>query len=282
MTVTRMLSVLLLAGSAFCAVQGCDDTGQTIPNRTEASWQTVWSDEFDGAAGEAPDPTKWTYDIGRGDNGWGNAELQHYTKRPENVSQTGDGNLAITARQEATSGADYSSSRIKSQGLFEFTYGRVEARIKLPTGAGIWPAFWMLGADFDVVGWPATGEIDIMEYRGQTTDTTSGALHGPGYFGGSPLGGSYFLPDGLQFDDDFHVFAVEWDPGRIVWLVDETVFHVATTGLLPVDGRWVFDHDFFMILNLAVGGTFVGPPDASTPFPQQLLVDYVRVQKRMP
>lgn len=272
------MGALVIPAASF----GCDNSdAELFPQRTERGWVVVWEDEFDGEAREGLDPTRWVHDIGRGDNGWGNSELQYYTDRPQNASQTGDGFLAITANREEFSGADYTSARIKTQGVFSTTYGRVEARIKLPTGAGLWPAFWMLGEDITSVGWPTCGEIDIMEYRGQTPDVVHGSLHGPGYFAGDPLTGRYLLPSG-RFDEDFHVFAVEWDPGRIAFYVDDHLYHLATSGQVPPGGRWVFDDPFFIILNVAVGGNFVGPVGASTTFPQTMLVDYVRVFERTP
>lgn len=260
---------------------GCDTQGDYLtPPRTERGWAVVWEDEFDGALDAAPDATRWAFDLGRGDNGWGNNELQYYTDEPDNVAQTGDGMLAITARKEPLGGAEYTSARLRTQGLYAVTYGRIEARVKLPRGAGIWPAFWMLGENITEVGWPQSGEIDIMEYRGQSPDIVQGSLHGPGYFGGNPISDVYFLPGGAGFDEDFHVFAVEWDPGRIAWYVDDTLYNIATNTQVPKGGDWVFDQPFFIILNVAVGGAFVGPPAADTVFPQTMLVDYVRVLQR--
>ncbi len=270
-------AVTALYVSVLPACDAADDT--LFPQRSQRGWTLVWADEFDDTAGTGLDPARWTHDIGRGDNGWGNAELQYYTERPENAAHTGDGFLAITALLEDFSGAAYTSARVKTQGLFTTTYGRVEARIKLPTGAGLWPAFWMLGEDITDVGWPACGEIDIMEYRGQTPDVVHGSLHGPGYFAGDPLTASYLLPSG-RFDKDFHVFAVEWDPGRIAFYVDDHLYHLATSAHVPPGGRWAFDAPFFLILNVAVGGNFVGPVGPSTTFPQTMLVDYVRVYER--
>ncbi len=233
----------------------------------------VWSDEFEGAAGQSPDSTKWRFDIG---TDWGNDQLEYDTDRPENVSLDGSGNLVITAIEESYAGRDYTSGRINTWGFFEQERGRFEARIKLPVGQGIWPAFWLLGSNFDQVGWPACGEIDILEYRGQEPSIVHGSLHGPGYSGGSAVTGSYTLPSG-GFNDDFHVFAIEWDATSISWFVDDQLYQTVTSSDLPGGAGWVFDHPFFIILNVAVGGHFVGPPDASTEFPQTMLVDYVRV-----
>jgi beta-glucanase (GH16 family) len=160
--------------------------------------------------------------------------------------------------------------------------GRFEARIKLPVGQGIWPAFWLLGANFETVGWPDCGEIDIMEYRGQEPNILHGSLHGPGYSGGDAITQSYTLPGEEGFNSDFHVFAVEWEPDTLRWFVDSTAYHVVTPVSLPRGGSWVFDHPFFIILNVAVGGYFAGSPDATTTFPQTMLVDWVRVYRSEP
>jgi beta-glucanase (GH16 family) len=239
----------------------------------------VWADEFSGPAGQLPDSNRWRFDIG---TDWGNAQLEYDTDRPVNVSLDGEGHLAITAREEAFLGRNYTSGRINTRDLFDRTRGRFEARIRLPVGQGIWPAFWLLGADFEEVGWPECGEIDIMEYRGQEPNIVHGSLHGPGYSGGSAVTGSFHLTGGEGFDGDFHVFAVEWDTNGITWMIDGTPYQTITPGDLPGGGRWVFDHPFFIILNVAVGGHFVGPPDASTTFPQTMLVDWVRVYRSEP
>jgi beta-glucanase (GH16 family) len=240
----------------------------------DSSWQLVWSDEFEGSAGSLPDLTKWKFDVG---TDWGNAQLEYDTDRPENASLDGEGHLAIVARKESYMGSAYTSARIITKDLYETAYGRIEARIKLPFGQGLWPAFWMLGNNIDVVGWPNCGEIDIMEYRGQKTSRVHGSLHGPGYSGGSPVTGSYDLQND-RFDRAFHLFAVEWEKNQISFFVDDTRYLKIDRNDVP--GTWVFDHPFFIILNLAVGGHFVGPPDASTTFPQTLLIDYVRVYKK--
>lgn len=240
----------------------------------EPNWTMVWSDEFEGPAGQLPSAANWAFDIG---TDWGNAQLEYDTDRPENVSLDGNGNLAITAREESWMGSAYTSGRIKTLGLVEHAYGRFEARIKLPTGQGIWPAFWMLGDDFPTAGWPQCGEIDIMEYRGQEPGVVIGTVHGPGYSGGAGVTGRYTLP-GARFDTDFHVFSIEWDSAAIKWFVDGEHYHTVRPADTGGD-EWVFDHPFFILLNVAVGGHFVGPPDASTTFPQSMLVDWVRVYR---
>lgn len=270
-------AMLLSACSSGCSDSDLVDTG---PIR----WDLAWSDEFGGAAGTAPSALNWDYDLGTGQNGWGNAELQSYTKSPSNVALDGKGNLVITARKETAGSASYTSARIKTRGKREQRYGRFEARIKLPRGQGIWPAFWMLGNDFGggEVTWPDTGEIDIMEYRGQEPKVVHGSLHGPGYSGANAITKSYRRSDDKGFDEGFHLFAVEWDPGRIAWSVDDKVYNVISVAQVTSQGKWVYDHPFFILLNVAVGGGFVGSPDSSTVFPQQMLVDYVRVYQRRP
>lgn len=268
--IDKLLILLLLSLTAT----SCGEEEE--PEDTELSYEVVWSDEFDGQSGSAPNPATWSYDIGRGQNGWGNAELQHYTDRPENVALDGNGNLVITAINESFDGASYTSARIKSQGTISSLYGRFEARIKLPSGQGLWPAFWMLGENITSVGWPNCGEIDILELRGQEPNKVLGSVHGPGYSAGNAISGSFTLPDG-GFDDDFHVFAVEWSEDRIDYFVDGNLYHTVTPS--TVRGDWVFNTDFFMILNVAVGGNFVGAPDNSTTFPQTMTVDYVRISK---
>jgi len=244
---------------------------------SSTGWELTWSDDFEGEKGDLPDPSSWTFDIGTGDNGWGNRELQYYTNRPENVSLDGEGNLVITAIEESFSGSSYTSARIKTEGLFNQAYGRFEARIKTPFGRGVWPAFWMLGSDFREVGWPQTGEIDIMEFRGQEPSRIHGSLHGPGYSAGNAVTSSYSLANG-RFDTEFHLFAVEWFEDRIDYYVDDVRYQ--TIERTDVGGEWVFDKPFFLILNIAVGGTFVGPPSDQTPFPQQMTIDYVNVYSR--
>ena len=260
--------LLVLSALVALAAGGCSSVAGT------EEIVLVWSDEFDGPAGQSPDSANWTFDIG---TDWGNAQLEYDTDRPENVSLDGLGRLAITAREESYQGRDYTSGRINTSGKYQRTRGRFEARIKLPVGQGIWPAFWLLGADFGTVGWPQCGEIDIMEYRGQLPSVASGALHGPGYSGGGALGSYYTLPGGANFNDDFHVFAVDWDSNSITWSIDDQAYMTIGPSDIPQGTDWVFDHDFFIVLNVAVGGNYVGPPDQTTVFPQTMLVDYVRV-----
>jgi beta-glucanase (GH16 family) len=259
-------AVLILA---IFTTTGCEvDQTQNLEDR---DWQLVWSDEFDGAAGEAIDASKWTYDLGTGDNGWGNRELQSYTNQAENVSLDGNGNLLITAIRNGNS---FSSARIKTQGLFEQTYGRFEARMKTPFGPGMWPAFWLLGANIDEVNWPQCGEIDVMELRGQIPNKIAGSLHGPGYSAGDAITADFEL-ENSRFDREYHIFAIEWGEDFIDYFVDDFLYQRITPK--DVDGEWVYDKPFFMILNLAVGGDYVGFPTSQTLFPQKMEIDYVRV-----
>jgi beta-glucanase (GH16 family) len=243
-------------------------------------WKLVWSDEFNAADGTAPDPTKWNFDLGG--EGWGNKELESYTSRPVNVQQKG-GNLVITALKEDYTGKDgvarpYTSARIKTKGLFSQAYGRVEARMQLPLGKGIWPAFWMLGDDIGTAGWPKAGEIDIMENIGEAGRVYS-TLHGPEYSGAKGISAKYDLPAGEVVNTGFHVYAVEWSPNKIRFYFDDKLIVERTPADLPAGAKWVYDHPFFVILNMAVGGAWPGNPDETTAFPQKMLVDYVRVYK---
>lgn len=256
---------LLLAAAILLA--GCSNSSE--PEETQ--WRLVWEDNFDGPAGQLPDSTMWGFDVG---TDWGNAQLEYDTDRPENASLDGAGNLAIVARKESYLGRGYTSARLTTKGLFEPTYGRFEARMQLPWGQGLWPAFWLLGANIDAVGWPDCGEIDIMEYRGQEPSIVHGSLHGPGYSGGQPVTQSYQIMND-RFDTGFHIFAVEWSAEEIRWYVDGTRYQTVRPEDVP--GEWVYNHAFYIILNLAVGGNYVGAPNASTVFPQTMLVDYVRV-----
>ncbi len=269
MTRRMLVATLILALAALGSAAG---TGCSSPTGSEKI-VLVWSDEFDGPEGQSPDSTRWGFDEG---TDWGNAQLEYDTARPQNVSLDGDGHLAITALEESYLGRDYTSGRINTRGHFDRMRGRFEASIKLPIGQGIWPAFWLLGSDFNTVGWPACGEIDIMEYRGQYPSVVTGALHGPGYSGGNSLGGQFYL-SGASFNDDFHVFAVDWDTSSITWSVDGHEYMTIEATDLPNGATWVFNDDFFIILNVAVGGNYVGDPDETTQFPQTMLVDYVRV-----
>jgi beta-glucanase (GH16 family) len=243
----------------------------------------VWSDEFNGPAGSAVDSTKWGFDTGGG--GWGNNELEYYTGTTDNAATDGAGNLVITAKASTAKKlrcwygqCQYTSARILTKNKFTQAYGRFEARIKIPYGQGIWPAFWMLGANIDAAGWPACGEVDVMENIGREPSIVHGTIHGPGYSGANGIGAPYSLTSGA-FSDAFHVYAVEWDPNQIRWYVDGNLYQTRTPSDLPAGAAWVYDHPFFIILNVAVGGYWPGSPDSTSVFPQKMLVDYVRVYK---
>lgn len=275
-TTNNNIYIAALFGFIFLvALTSCNpDDFQKLDER---NWQLVWSDEFDGAQGELPDNTKWTFDIGAGDNGWGNQELQYYTDRPENVSLDGESNLVITARSETLGGKQFTSARIKTEGLFEQQYGRFEARLITPYGPGLWPAFWMLGTNIETVYWPQCGEIDIMELRGQEPNIIHGSIHGPGYSGGNPITKMYGLVND-RFDSDYRIYAVEWDEDKIDFFVDDFLYQRIERDDVP--GEWVYDQPFFILLNVAVGGDYVGFPTPDTPFPQEMIIDYVRVYQK--
>jgi beta-glucanase (GH16 family) len=245
-------------------------------------WTLVWSDEFNQPDGSKPDPQKWVFDVGG--NGWGNNELEYYTDRMQNASVQG-GKLVIKALREEYTGKDgvtrhYTSARLKTKGKFAYGYGRYEASIKIPYGQGIWPAFWMLGDDMPKVEWPACGEIDIMENIGKEPSTVHGTIHGPEYSGANGLGDPYTLPSNRRVADDFHLFAVEWEPDTIRFYVDKDLYATRTHSELRPNQNWVFNHPFFILLNVAVGGDWPGSPDATSVYPQTMLVDYVRVYRR--
>lgn len=246
----------------------CSARAQT-PN-----WVLVWADEFSESNGSPPNPNNWGFDLGGG--GWGNNELEYYTKRTNNA-RIENGHLVIEARQENYGGRNYTSARLLTQTKWSWTYGRVEARIQIPRGQGIWPAFWMLGTNISSVSWPTCGEIDIMENIGREPGMVHGTAHGPGYSGSAGIGGPYALPGNAAFADGFHVFAIEWQTNRIRWFVDDEPYFSLTPNDLPAGSSWVFQAPQFVLLNVAVGGLWPGNPDGTTTFPQQMLVDYVRV-----
>ncbi len=292
-TTSLLCGVLLIGSGVSCGpVQSApaapsptavlpSSTPTTIPSPTTSptaiptlpGWQLTWHDEFDGSS---IDPANWTYDIGGG--GWGNGEMEYYTSRPENAHLE-NGLLVIEARQEKYQGSYYTSARMKTLGLQSFQYGRIEARIKVPAGEGLWPAFWMLGTDFPTVGWPDSGEIDIMEYVGREPNLILGTVHGPGYSGS--LGITQWNRQTYAIADDFHTYAIEWEPGQISWYYDGAKYFTVTKADVG-NRKWAFDHPFFIILNLAVGGQFPGLVGLKTVFPADLYVDYVRVYQKAP
>ncbi len=249
-------------------------------------WRLTWSDEFDGAAGAQVDARKWSAQIGGG--GWGNKELEYYRDSTLNAYLDGRGSLVIKALEASPAQelrcwygpCRYTSARLITKRKFSQAYGRFEARIKIPYGQGLWPAFWMLGDDIDKTGWPACGEIDIMENIGREPSTVHGTIHGPGYNGAGGIGSPFALSNGERFADGYHIFAVEWEPQAIRFYVDAQLYATRTPADLPRGAKWVYDHPFFIILNLAVGGSWPGDPDRTTRFPQTMMVDYVRVYSR--
>ena len=291
------LSALSIAfvGLVLCTTSCEQDENQTVTTK----FNLVLEDNFD--VNGLPNPAIWTFDVGRGplNDGWGNNELQFYTNRQENATVQ-NGYLIMTAKQEAFQGANYTSARLKTRNLFEQQYGRFEARIKLPQGKGIFPAFWMLGSNyceapaFDSDGnvfcdsanpafeegnvlWPQSGEIDIMEYLGNKPTEVFGTIHGPGFSGGESISKKYNLT-GDRFDTGFHVFGIEWTENYINWYVDDVLYNQITRQQVEEKGgEWVFDNSFFMLLNVAVGGNLPGSPNTNTTFPQRMIVDYVKV-----
>lgn len=254
------------------------------PDPGPSGWSMVWSEEFDEAAGTPPNPNNWTYEIGDvtpdGKNGWGNDELQYYTDDPANAATDGQGNMVLTVREADGSlecyygTCEYTSARLISWRKAEFAYGRIESRILVPQGGGIWPAFWSLGTDIDLVPWPQTGEIDFMEFVGRLPTEIFGTIHGPGYSGGQSYGNIYDF--GEPVFNSYHTFAVEWEPDLIKWYVDDILYHTAT----PADiapNEWVFNDPVFLLLNVAIGGNFGGAVDPNIPLPQSMKVDYIRV-----
>jgi beta-glucanase (GH16 family) len=281
MRINKIFSVktVLFLGILF-TVWSCDDTSEI----KKKNWQLVWADEFNTIAPDSlPAVTNWKFDIGKGPNndGWGNAEWQTYTNKTANIKTDvidGEGFLKIIARQD---GSNFTSARIKTEGLFEQKYGRFEARMKMPYGPGIWPAFWMLGSNISTTPWPACGEIDIMEYKGQEPNRTHATIHGPVLYGGNAITQTFGLSN-ARFDTDFHLFAVEWDENCLDFYMDNIMFkRITKTEVESKGGTWVYDQPFFIVMNLAVCGNFVGTTVAGTVFPQTLYVDYVRVYREV-
>lgn len=267
-----MIPILLLVlslggcskgGGTVDAVPAPADTVGTLPG-----WTLVWHDEFEGSA---VDTSKWSYEV-NGDGG-GNNELQYYTARPQNSSVT-NGVLVIQALKENYQGKAYTSARMRTLNRGDWKYGRFEAKAMLPSGRGLWPAFWMLPTDWVYGGWPTSGEMDIMELLGDNPRKVYGTIH----FGTSvqthqQSGGSYVISAPARFDTEFHVFAMEWDSAGMRWYVDGLRYFSTAHGA-------PFDQRFHILLNVAVGGTWPGNPDSTTVFPQTMQVDYVRVYRK--
>ncbi|MFG2779590.1 ricin-type beta-trefoil lectin domain protein [Streptomyces prunicolor] len=273
----RCLFAALSAALVASAAIGPARAASTSDAQADA---VTFSDTFDGAAGSAVNSSKWTQETGDNVN---NHEREYYTSGTNNASLDGQGHLVITAKKENPANyqcwygtCQYTSARMNTSGKFSAQYGHVEARMKIPRGQGMWPAFWMLGTDIGSVGWPNSGEIDVMENVGFEPSTIHGTIHGPGYSGSAGIGAGYTLANGQAFADAFHTFAVDWAPNSIKWSVDGVVYQTRT----PADvggNTWAFNKPFFLILNLAVGGYWPGDPDGSTAFPAQLVVDSVSV-----
>ncbi len=285
-------------GSASLDAAAPSDAGVEAVDASLSGWTLTWSDEFNTADGTQPDPSKWSYDLGDGTSqgapGWGNDELESYTDKPANVAIQG-GSLVITAMKSTDptlecSGAvcGYTSARIHTQGKFSQTYGRFEARIKIPSGSGVWPAFWMMGDRFTQANWPQYGEIDVMENAGSMPSEIRGSVHGPGgsaTYTDDGITAPYDLPSGTKVSSDYHVFAVEWAVGTISFFFDDTMYLTVLAADVTAEGQgatWPFDDNpNFILLNFAVdSGNFGDPPNAQTVWPQEMLVDYVRVYTR--
>ncbi len=256
--------------------------GQMEFNAVPPGYTLAWQEAFQQPVGTPPNPAHWSYDLG--DSGWGNAELQNYVSDLEHAQVVADPaasngkalQITLTYNGQGLSHGNFASARLLTQGKVEVQYGYVEARFYLPSGQGVWPAFWMLGTDIGERGWPACGEIDIMENRGDRRGRNDSSLHGPGYSGDSPLTGCYTLPDGQEFGDGYHTFAILWEPDSVTSFVDGIAYVTQTPNSTP--GKpWAYNHPFFFLVNVAVGGHFSGLPDTTTVFPQRLRVDYLRV-----
>ncbi len=277
----------LAIGLAAIVLASCAGNGPAPSAASTAaagSWVLAWSDEFDGPAGSAPNPAHWESELGNAEaNGWGNRELQYYTRAPRNAALDGSGHLVIRAEKTPNAGpcwngkpCEFTSARLLTRGKVSFSEGKLEARIRVPAGAGLWPAFWTLGEG--PKPWPEVGEIDVLEYIGKTPDTVYATAHGPGYSGAQSLGKAHALPGPVAAG--FHVYTLIKRPNELVWLVNGVEIHRLTPASLPAGAPWVFEKPFFLLLNLAVGGDWPGPPDASTPFPATMTVDWVRIYRQ--
>lgn len=260
--------------------------GSALAQKKSEFRKLVFKDEFNKSANSPVDKSKWTAEIGG--KGWGNEELQYYTDSIENAYHDGKGSLVIKAIKLAPplnlecwyGECQYTSARLITKKKFDRKYGRFEARIKIPAGQGMWSAFWMLGSNIDEVGWSNCGEIDIMENIGREPSTVHGTIHGPGYMGKEGLSGKFELKNNRKFADDFHIYATEWKENQIKFFVDGKLYKTLTPADIPEGKKWVYDHPFFMILNLAIGGNWGGKPDETTQFPGEMKIDYVRVYKQ--
>jgi len=289
MTNTRLLLTFGLAATTACGGGAAASTTSPPDTTTtpKITYTQVWSDEFDGAAGSSVDPAKWSFDLGDGCTagicGWGNNEKEYYTNASDNVSLDGQGHLAIVARPAVLNTTcyygpcKYTSAKITTRGKMSAAPGRVEARIRIPKGQGLWPAFWMLGNDFGTVGWPASGELDIMENKGSAPSTSSSAIHGPGYSGNTPFAHANTISAPATLADDYHLYAVEWDAVGASFYVDGIMHYQVLRVDIQRYGTSILDKPYYIILNLAVGGNFDGDPASDSILPATMLVDYVRV-----
>jgi beta-glucanase (GH16 family) len=289
MTNTRLLLTFGLAATTACGGGAAASTTSPPDTTTtpKITYTQVWSDEFDGAAGSSVDPAKWSFDLGDGCTagicGWGNNEKEYYTNASDNASLDGQGHLAIVARPAVLNTTcyygpcKYTSAKITTRGKMSAAPGRVEARIRIPKGQGLWPAFWMLGNDFGTVGWPASGELDIMENKGSAPSTSSSAIHGPGYSGNTPFAHANTISAPATLADDYHLYAVEWDAVGASFYVDGIMHYQVLRGDIQRYGTSILDKPYYIILNLAVGGNFDGDPASDSILPATMLVDYVRV-----
>ena len=278
-----------LAAIGLASLACTNSTSEAVQPAPRGVWIQVWSDEFDGAAGARIDSTKWGYDIGDGCDdgncGWGNNEKEYYTNALENISLNGEGQLMIVARSAPAGltcyygACRYTSAKVTTRGKVLVAPGRVEARIKLPAGQGLWPAFWMLGHTHPATPWPDCGELDIMENKGSQPSTTSSAVHGPGYSGATPFAHAQSLT-ASTFSDAFHTFAVEWDSAQVRFYIDDVAHYGITRSALERYGRSILDQPFYLIMNLAVGGHFDDDPQSDAILPATMLVDYVRAYAR--
>jgi beta-glucanase (GH16 family) len=291
------LALAITIGPAAVSGPAQASVGVTSSGTESTSWKLAWADYFDGAAGTPPNPANWGYETGGG--GWGSDQAQYYTDSTQNAALDGNGDLAITARQNTGSSllcsynsagtyfasgtaCGYTSARLSTLNSFSAQYGRIEARIEIPEGDGLWPAFWAVGTNESTVGWPESGEIDTMENIGEDPGTAFGTLHGPLASNAADQwssGSTYTLPGGAALGAGFHIFAADWYPDHISFSVDGHIYETVYAADLPSGDTWVFNHPFFLRLNLAVGsaGSWGGAPASSTAFPATMLVDYVRV-----
>ena len=284
-TLRRSITALLLAAGLTGSLAACGSADHQSKQAAapSAGQPLLFDDEFNGPSGAAPDPRVWRAERGNAEaDGWGNNELQYYTDAADNLALDGHGHLIITARRTRAgvsapcwNGAtcSYTSARITTEGRVALGTGHAEVRMKVPAGTGLWPAFWMLGGPSET--WPAGGEIDVAEMIGSEPRRVNGTIHGPGYSDELGITGATTVHADLSAG--FHTYAVDKSPDAVSWSLDGVTYFTAERRDIPAGKPWVFDHPFYLLLNLAVGGTMPGNPDGSTVFPASLVVDYVRL-----